>query len=72
MITKITFDKISSYKKLTILETDKKTNLIYGLNGTGKSTFSDYLRQRVDEKYKNCSIEGLDDNHEILVYNQNK
>lgn len=70
MITKITLDKINSYKKLTILETDKKVNLIYGLNGTGKSTFSDYLNQRVEEKYKKCSIEGLDDNHDILVYNQ--
>ncbi len=70
MITKIFLNNIASYKKTTILETDKKVNLIYGLNGTGKSTLSDYLYQRADEKYKNCSVEGLDDNHEILVYNQ--
>ncbi|MBU2510691.1 AAA family ATPase [bacterium] len=25
------------------METDKKVNLIYGLNGTGKTTISDYL-----------------------------
>lgn len=36
-------NNLASYKKPAILETDKKVNLIYGLNGTGKSTFSDYL-----------------------------
>src|SRR5690554_1737624 len=70
MITKINLNNVTSYKSLTALETDKKVNLIYGLNGTGKSTLSNYLHQLSDEKYKSCSIEGLDDNHEILVYNQ--
>lgn len=70
MITKINIDKVASYKKPTVLATDKKINLIYGLNGTGKSTLSDYLYKKTDEKYKNCSIEGLGENHEILVYNQ--
>ena len=37
MITKISLNKVASYKKPTVLETDKKVNLIYGLNGTGKS-----------------------------------
>lgn len=70
MITKINLNKIASYKSLTALETDKKVNLIYGLNGTGKSTLSNYLNQQTDEKYKSCSVEGLDHNHKILVYNQ--
>ncbi len=70
MITKINLNNVTSYKSLTALETDKKVNLIYGLNGTGKSTLSNYLHQLADEKYKNCSVEGLDDNHDILVYNQ--
>jgi wobble nucleotide-excising tRNase len=70
MITKINLNKVASYKSQTALETDKKVNLIYGLNGTGKSTLSDYLFHRADEKFKSCSVEGLDDNHEILVYNQ--
>lgn len=70
MINKITLNKVASYIDPTALETDKKVNLIYGLNGTGKSTFSNYLSQPTDEKFKNCSIDGLDDNHEILVYNQ--
>lgn len=70
MITKINLNNVASYKSQTALETDKKINLIYGLNGTGKSTLSNYLHQRADDRFKNCSVEGLDDNHEILVYNQ--
>lgn len=70
MITKIILNNVASYKNQTTLETDKKVNLIYGLNGTGKSTFSNYLREIEDEKYNGCTLEGIDDNHEILVYNQ--
>jgi wobble nucleotide-excising tRNase len=70
MITKIDLNKVASYKSQATLETDKALNLIYGLNGTGKSTFSNYLLKRADEKYKDCSVIGLDENHEILFYNQ--
>ncbi len=70
MITKINLNNVASYKSLTTLETEKKVNLIYGLNGTGKSTLSNYLHKHTEEKYKSCSIEGLDDSHEIIVYNQ--
>ncbi len=70
MISKITLNNVASYKHTTSLITNKYVNLIYGLNGVGKSTFSKYLRNVKDELYKDCSIEGLEDNHEILVYNQ--
>jgi len=70
LISKINLNKVASYKSQATLETDKKINLIYGLNGTGKSTLSNYLLKRDLEKFKNCSVEGIDDNHEILVYNQ--
>ncbi|AMR40848.1 AAA family ATPase [Elizabethkingia anophelis] len=70
MITKINLNNVASYKSHTTLETDKKINLIYGLNGTGKSTLSNFLHKKTEERFNNCSIEGLDDNHEILVYNQ--
>lgn len=60
---------IASYKNPTFLETDKKINLIYGLNGTGKSIFSGYLYDNENPKYKSCSIKGIS-NDEILVYNQ--
>jgi len=46
MITKIVMSGCASYKNPTSLETDKKINLIYGLNGTGKSTFSNFFTHR--------------------------
>lgn len=70
MITKLTLDCVASFKKPAILETDKKVNLIYGLNGTGKSTLSNFLYKLDDEKHQKCSVEGLDDTQKILVYNQ--
>ncbi len=69
MITKICLNKVASFKSLTTLETDKKVNLVYGLNGTGKSTLSNYLYKPADTKFKDCLIEGLNE-ADILVYNQ--
>jgi len=70
MITKISLDKVASYKNLTFLETDKKVNLIYGLNGTGKSILSNFLYKPKEPKFNDCSIEGLNENDDILVYNE--
>lgn len=56
------------YNAETGLETDKKINLIYGLNGTGKSTLSNYLYNPNDPLYSKCNI--ISNNEEILVYNQ--
>jgi len=70
MITKININKVACFKNLTILETDKKVNLIYGLNGTGKSTLSEFLYKPTDSNFASCSIEGISTDDEILVYNQ--
>lgn len=69
MITKIVMNNVASYKSVATLETDKKINLIYGLNGTGKSTFSDFLYDMSNLKFSDCSVEGLSGG-EVLVYNQ--
>ncbi|PIQ27292.1 MAG: hypothetical protein COW63_16550 [Bacteroidetes bacterium CG18_big_fil_WC_8_21_14_2_50_41_14] len=70
MITKITFKKVASFgENPATLETDKKLNLIYGLNGTGKTTISKYLQDKGNSYFAGCSIEGLD-NEKVLVYNQ--
>ena len=82
MITKIILKDIASYKENgAILETGKKVNLIYGLNGSGKSTFSNYFLYLSDSSifesipnydFSQCSVEPLLDKNEfeILVYNQ--
>jgi len=69
MIKSITLNNVACYKHSTTLNTDKYVNLIYGLNGSGKSTLSKYLKNLDDDEYSSCSIEGLDENQEILVYN---
>ncbi len=69
MIAKISMKNVASYKDETTLETDKRINLIYGLNGTGKTQISKFLANQEDENFKDCNIEGLS-NEEILVYNQ--
>lgn len=70
MITKITLKKVASYgENPVVLETDKKVNFIYGLNGTGKTTISKYLQNKDDSNFCDCSLEGLN-NEKILVYNQ--
>lgn len=70
MLNKITLSNVASYKLPAIIETDKKINLIYGLNGTGKSTFSNYLMNHSHTRFKDCSVEGLSYDHELMVYSQ--
>ena len=73
MITKIIMDDVASYEEETYLETNKTINLIYGLNGSGKTLFSRYLRNPDDEDFdfKKCRIQEFDKSrHKILVYNE--
>lgn len=69
MIKKISLKNVASYKDEAILETDKFINLIYGLNGAGKTQLSKYLQNKDNDNFKDCRIEGLGD-EKILVYNQ--
>ncbi|AYM89038.1 AAA family ATPase [Pseudoalteromonas agarivorans] len=68
MITQINLGNVASYRNTTTLNTDKKVNIIYGLNGTGKSTFSNYFYALDPLKYKDCSH--TNDGCKVLVYNQ--
>ncbi|WP_315917881.1 AAA family ATPase [Vibrio fluvialis] len=68
MITQINLGDVASYRNTTTLNTDKKVNIIYGLNGTGKSTFSNYFYAPDDPKYKDCSY--TNDGCKVLIYNQ--
>ncbi len=71
MITKIILQTVASYgDNPVVLETQKKVNLIYGINGAGKTVFSNFLADKDGDNFSKCSIEGLN-NEKILVYNQN-
>jgi wobble nucleotide-excising tRNase len=71
MITKIQLKNVSSYSETpVVLETDKRINLIYGLNGTGKTTLSNYLQNKDNGCFSECSISFSGD-EKILVYNEN-
>jgi len=71
MITKITIDKVASFKHSTSIDIDKKIVLLYGLNGTGKTTISNYLYHPDNPEYTKCKIDGYTPNDtDILVYNQ--
>lgn len=73
MITKITLNNVASYKQEAVLETDKRINLLYGLNGTGKSTLSKFLQNHLDPLFSDCTLESsitTSTDEEIHVYNQ--
>lgn len=62
-------DAVASFKHATSLVTDKKINLVYGLNGTGKSTISNFLYEPQDFAFKQCR-KTPEQSAPILVYNQ--
>jgi wobble nucleotide-excising tRNase len=49
----------------------RKVNFIYGVNGSGKTTISNYLQQMDDPKYASCSLVWENDLPiNLLVYNK--
>lgn len=70
MTLEITLNKVSSYKKPVNLKLEKKVNFFYGLNGSGKTTISNFLQQPTKKCFQNCSIK-CDINNETIVYNEN-
>lgn len=69
MISKLQMNGVASYKNTATIKTDMKVNLVYGLNGTGKSTISNYLYDRDGDEFDKCSVDVSGD-EDILVYNQ--
>lgn len=69
MITELHMEKAACFKAGVKISPKKKITLMYGLNGSGKSTISNYLYDKSDVKYSSCTIKE-DSDHEILVYNQ--
>ncbi|RMM44290.1 hypothetical protein ALQ78_02974 [Pseudomonas syringae pv. aptata] len=69
VITELSIDGVTSYKLPTLIKPTNKTSLMYGLNGAGKSTISEFLYNPKGLIYKKCSFTTSKD-CEILVYNQ--
>ena len=63
MIKSITMKNIGSYKE-TKLETDKRINLIFGFNGTGKTLLSKNIK--IDNEYIEWDEKNID---EIITFN---
>ena len=81
MINSIHMKNVATYDSEGVLFNNlNKVNLIFGSNGTGKTTVSSFMREfarfqatgeKVSGKYKDCSIEWKDENRpEIVVYNR--
>ncbi len=68
MLTKIQINGVATFKSQTTLETDKKVNLIYGLNGSGKSTICRLLRNPENAEYAQCQVIGRQ-GRKIYVFN---
>lgn len=72
MIENITIKDIATYDNTGIQVSDlKKVNFIYGANGCGKTTISNFLFNNSDEKFSNCSLAWQSETPiNTLVYNK--
>jgi wobble nucleotide-excising tRNase len=72
MIENIILKNVASYDNAGVEIFDlKKVNFIYGANGCGKTTLSNFLRNPVDGKFSNCSVNWRNSAQtKTLVYNK--
>ena len=72
MIENITIKDVATYDNSGIQVNDlKKVNFIYGANGCGKTTISNFLFNSSDDKFSNCSLVWQNDIPlNTLVYNK--
>ncbi len=80
MIKSITLKNVATYNEVGVKFNDlKKINFIYGLNGTGKTTISNFLNsingennQVLKENFKDCTLTWENKNKPLptLVYNK--
>jgi len=72
MIESITIKKVATYNNTGVQINDlKKVNFIYGANGCGKTTISNYLQNLTDPKFENCEVAWKNAQElKTLVYNK--
>lgn len=70
MISRISLKSVATYDEDgATLDDLKKINFIYGNNGTGKTTITEFIRN--PENFQNCSLEWKDESMVTYVYNRN-
>lgn len=69
-MAQLVIKNVRSYSKERSINIDlsKKINLIYGQNGSGKSTISGYFYSPSNSSYRECSFSQKDD-YQYVVYN---
>jgi wobble nucleotide-excising tRNase len=71
MITNIKLHNIATYTNPVEINDLKKINFIYGSNGTGKTTLSNFLYDSSDLDFSDCTKDWKNDTKlETLVYNK--
>lgn len=73
MITEIKLKNVATFDSDKTIEIRnlKKVNFIYGANGTGKTTISNFLYDEKDIKYSECELSWENDSKiDTLIYNK--
>lgn len=72
MITNIKLNDVASYKSIISIDTNAKINLFYGLNGSGKTTISRFLRDPSSPEFSKCGLypDSIETEKEFYIYNQ--
>jgi len=73
MITSINIKNVATYDPVNGIKIDglKKVNFIYGANGCGKTTLSNFLLNPIDGKFAHCSVNWKNELPiKALVYNK--
>ncbi|MCU9533273.1 AAA family ATPase [Streptococcus sp. CSL10205-OR2] len=73
MISSILIKNIGSYDENGVcFEKLREINFVYGSNGSGKTTISNFIYDKTDTKYNDCSMNWTNDQPlDVLVYNKN-
>lgn len=71
MIKSISVKQIATFDNDgTTIDNLKKVNFIYGANGCGKTTLSNYLHDIEETKFEHCSLDWESEPIKTLVYNK--
>ena len=72
MINKIVIRNVATYDENGIaIENTEKINYIYGTNGCGKTTISNFLSNTEEDQFSDCEVEWENNTSEkVFVYNK--